>query len=80
MRNGTLVDAYVDFGPNASDEGSEAAAARGHHKATAQVVAPNAQFMPVFTTAVSTDGGATWHPEGTSPATSETARRDSDAV
>ena len=64
LRNGTLVDAYVDFGPNASDEGSEAADARGAHQAVAQVVTPAAEFVPVFTTAVSTDGGATWHPGG----------------
>ena len=55
----------IDFGPNASDEGSEAAAARiGHHQSAARSAAPAAQFVPVFTTAVSTDGGSTWHPGG----------------
>jgi hypothetical protein len=65
LRNGTLVDAYIDYGPNASDEGSEAAAARtGHRQAAAQSAAPAVRFVPVFTTAVSTDGGLTWHPGG----------------
>lgn len=65
LRNGTLVDAYIDSGPNASDEGSEAASARtGHHAAAARAAAPADQFIPVFTTAVSTDGGSTWHAGG----------------
>jgi hypothetical protein len=65
LRNGTLVDAFIDFGPNASDEGSEAAAARtGHSHAETKAVTPAAEFVPVFTTAVSTDGGSTWRPGG----------------
>ncbi len=68
LPNGALVDAYIDFGPNAAAEGPEAAAARAGHRQAA--VAPSAaaaaaaQFVPVFTTAVSTDGGATWSPGG----------------
>lgn len=65
LRNGTLVDAFVDFGPNASDEGSEAASARlGHRSAAAPAAAAADEFIPVFTTAVSTDGGSTWHAGG----------------
>jgi len=67
LPNGTLVDAYIDFGPNGSGEGSEAAEARSGHvqaQSPGQSVAAAAEFVPVFTTAVSTDGGATWHRGG----------------
>jgi hypothetical protein len=68
--NGTIVDAYIDYGPNSSAEGPEVgdlrAAVRGqavpHH-----LVRPTAAATtyPVLTTRVSTDGGTTWKAGGT---------------
>jgi len=65
--DGTIVDAYLDYGPNGSAEGPEAAAAR----ASANRAAPAARHAsptagasityPVLTTATSHDGGATWN-------------------
>jgi len=65
--DGTIVDAYLDYGPNGSAEGPEAAAAR----ASANRAAPAARHAsptagasityPGLTTATSHDGGATWN-------------------
>lgn len=70
--DGTLVDAFLDYGPDAADEGSEAAEARkGDLSAIPQSSSASATtragadaFKPVFTTVKSTDGGRTWHPGG----------------
>lgn len=71
LPNGTLIDAYIDFGAGASDEGSEAAglrAAHGHaipgRPAASASASASVQSGPVFTTAISTDGGSTWRPGG----------------
>jgi hypothetical protein len=64
--DGTLVDAYLDYGPNGSAEGPEAAEARAGANRTApaaRTASPKAgadATYPVFTTATSADGGATW--------------------
>lgn len=66
LPNGTVVDAYLDYGPNASAEGPEAADLRAvarHESVPARSAA--AATYPVLTTRISADGGATWTPGGT---------------
>lgn len=71
LPNGTIVDAYLDYGPNGSDEGPEAAEAREAAKGTAPAPrtatpkAAGAGAYPVLATVISRDGGATWQPGGT---------------
>jgi photosystem II stability/assembly factor-like uncharacterized protein len=60
--NGTIVDAYIDYGPNGSDEGPEAAEVRAAHGQA--VPAPRARVeassYPALRATVSTDGGDSW--------------------
>jgi len=68
--NGTIVDSYLDYGPNGSAEGPEAAEARAHRKTvpaprTAGPKVSAASAYPRLVTAISTDGGATWSRGGT---------------
>lgn len=65
LPSGTLVDAYEDFGANASAEGPEAGDARAGRQAQA-VPAAAAVTNPSgnVVTAISTDGGRTWRPGG----------------
>lgn len=68
--DGTIIDSYIDFGRFASDEGSEAAEARGDDRS--QAIAPPvgtakaaaASRYPVLGTRISRDGGATWKAGG----------------
>ncbi len=74
--DGTIVDSFMDFGPNGSAEGPEAAEARvaaSRSAAAPPASAPSraaspkasaAPAFPVLVTAISTDGGATWSPGG----------------
>ncbi len=69
--DGTIVDSYIDFGPNASAEGPEAAEARAAARRGASAAprvaspaVPAAPAFPVIVTAISTNGGATWSPGG----------------
>ena len=64
--DGTIVDSYLDYGPNGSAEGPEAAGARAAHRTGApapRVATPQASpasTYPVLVTRLSRDGGATW--------------------
>jgi hypothetical protein len=67
--DGTVVDAYIDFGRNGSAEGPEAAGLRGAARHAAPTT-PSSPFggaaaaPPVVTTMISKDGGSTWTPGG----------------
>ena len=68
--NGTVVDAYLDGGPNGSAEGPEAAGARAAHATTPlapHLATPRASAgstFPALVTRLSTDGGVTWSAGG----------------
>ncbi|MDQ2845621.1 MAG: exo-alpha-sialidase [Actinomycetota bacterium] len=68
LPNGTVVDAYIDFGPNASAEGPEVSgvrAAAGHHQnVLPRRAAGSSAAYPIFAIRISTDGGASWKPGG----------------
>ena len=69
--NGTIVDSYLDYGPNGAAEGPEAAEAREAHRKTvpaphtASPKASAAVAYPALLTVISKDGGATWSTGGT---------------
>ncbi|GAA3638002.1 sialidase family protein [Microlunatus ginsengisoli] len=69
--NGTIVDSYIDYGPNGSAEGPEAAEARATHRKTGPTPrtttpkATAASTYPALVTVRSSDGGDTWSPGGT---------------
>jgi hypothetical protein len=66
--NGTVVDSFMDFGPDQAEEGPEAAEARTGAAARTAPVAPGPRAVagpfPALVTARSTDGGASWAPAG----------------
>ncbi len=66
--NGTIVDSYIDFGPNEAEEGPEAAEARTGAAARTAPPAPGpsaaSEPFPALVTVRSTDGGASWAPAG----------------
>jgi hypothetical protein len=69
--NGTIVDSYLDYGPNGAAEGPEAGDARGAEqktvpaRASASATVSAAAVYPAMVTAISKDGGATWSSGGT---------------
>jgi hypothetical protein len=65
--DGTVVDSYIDYGPNGSAEGPEAAEARAAAHRTdapaprgAKPTATTASAYPALVSKISTDGGARW--------------------
>lgn len=67
LPNGTLVDTYLDYGPNGSAEGPEAGDARhAAGRSTARARSRAAAIVyPLLATRISTDGGKTWTDGGT---------------
>lgn len=69
--DGTLVDAYIDYGPNGSAEGPEVAGLRASARHAAPPATASASrsgaaaAYPVVTSVISKDGGSTWKPGGT---------------
>ena len=69
--NGTIVDSYLDYGPNGAAEGPEAGDARRAEQKTVPARASTspkasaAAVYPAMVTAISKDGGATWSTGGT---------------
>jgi hypothetical protein len=60
-RNGTVVDSYLDFGPQAAEEGPEAAQARHAERRVPPRSSEAAQpAFPALVTRISRDGGRTW--------------------
>ena len=59
LRDGTIVDSYVDFGDEAAEEGPEAAQARHARRLPPRAVAAQVQG-PTLLTRISRDGGRTW--------------------
>lgn len=67
LANGRVVDAFIDYGANAAEEGPEAQQLREATHRSQPRSAPRAQAapaVPVFRTVLSTDGGRSWKPGG----------------
>ena len=67
--DGTVVDAYIDFGPGGSAEGPEVAGVRGAARHAAPTTASTSRVgaaaaYPVVATVISKDGGSNWKPGG----------------